>query len=157
MGRAVLGLLESETSSRIIVLITDGDERGGNVSALEAAQVAADNGIRIYPVLVGREGPALVPTGRDGFIQRYEQREYPVDPALLQQVAEISEGHFFRAENREELEVTLEEIIGEFDKDAHQETIRLDREERFFPFVLAGFILIGLDQLLRYTFVRKYP
>ncbi|MBN1945449.1 MAG: VWA domain-containing protein [Bradymonadales bacterium] len=159
LGRAISGLIESPATSRIIILITDGDERGGNISAVEAARVAADEGIQIYPILVGREGPVLVPAERThfGFGQRYIQHEYPVDPELLEQIAQTSGGRFFRAENREELEGTLEEIIAEYEKTQMEDLIRQDREEAYFPFVLAGFLLIGLDLLLRFTLLRKFP
>lgn len=159
LGRAVLGLIDSETTSRIVVLITDGDERGGNLSALEAARVAGDEGIQIYPVLVGREGTVLVPSGRAdfNFRRQYVEREYPVDPELLQEVADLTGGRFFRAQNRESLETTLEEIIAEYEKTAHESSVDRQRDDVFFPFVLAGFAFVGLELLLAFGLLRKFP
>lgn len=150
---------EQQEESKIIVLITDGDERGGNMSAMEAAHIAADEGIEVYTILVGRDGPVLVPADRSsrGFGQTYVQREYPVDEDLLRQVAQVTGGEFFRAENRQALETTLEGIIEQYDKTAHEETIRHRRVDVYFGFVLAGFVLLGLELLLRYGPLRKFP
>lgn len=157
LGQAVAGLIDSNAESRIIILITDGDERGGNISALSAAQVAADQGIQVYPILVGREGQVLVPDPRRSFVQQYQVAEYPVDPDLLIEIANVTEGRFFRAENREELETTLEEIIAAYEKTDFEDLIRRHRYDVFYPFVWAGFFLIGLELFLSYAVLRKFP
>ena len=158
LGLAISGLIDADSKSKIIVLITDGDERGGNVSAVSAARVAEEQGIRIFPILVGREGPVLVPEERIyGFGVRYQVQEYPVDPELLREVAAITHGRFFRAENKEELETNLEEIISEFERDQFEEVIHHQRVDIFYPFVWAGFLFIGLELLLAYGVIRKFP
>ena len=85
LGLAISGLIDSDSESKVIILITDGDERGGNISAVASAEMASDNGIQIYPILVGREGPVYVPVQRAfGRGLRYDVREgYPVDAGLL--------------------------------------------------------------------------
>jgi Ca-activated chloride channel family protein len=145
--------------SRIIILITDGSERGGNFSALSAAQVAADQNIQIYPVLVGRQGQVLVPERSQlaGFGQQYSLREYPVDEELLRQLAEVSGGRFFRAENREELETTLEGIIGEYETQEYDELVTRQRDDVFYPFLWLAFFLLASDLFLRYAVIRKFP
>ena len=158
LGLAISGLIDADSESKVIVLITDGDERGGNMSAVSAARVAADQGIKVFPILVGREGPVLVPEERVyGFGVRYQVQEYPVDPDLLREVAAISDGRFFRAENKEELETTLEEIIGEFERDQFEEILHHQRIDIFYPFVWGGFLLIGLELFLAYGVMRKFP
>lgn len=150
---------EEDEPTRIIILITDGDERGGNISALESARVAADQGIQIFPILVGRQGTVLVPRrqGAYGFGMDYRDYEYPVDPELLEEIADLSGGEFFRAENRRQLQDTLDEILGEFERQQFEEMVYHDTEEAFFPFVWAGFLFIGLELLLRYGLMRKFP
>jgi Ca-activated chloride channel family protein len=160
LGKAVVGLIANEdenNESRIIILITDGDERGGNISAFSAAQVAGDEGIQIFPILVGRSGRVTVPAERSDFVPRYFEHEYPVDPELLQRIADETGGRFFRATDRESLETTLEEIIQEYDTIKFEDMVHHDREEVFFPFVWAGLFLIGLDLLISYGLLRRFP
>ncbi len=158
LGQAVTGLIDSDGESKIIILITDGDERGGNMSAVSTAQVAADQGIQIFPILVGREGPVLVPQQRVyGMGMRYDQREYPVDPELLAEVANLSGGEFFRAENREELETSLERILEAYERTRFEDMIQHQNEDVFYPFVWAGFFFLGFELFLLYGVVRKFP
>lgn len=160
LGQAIRGLMDSPADSRIILLITDGDERGGNISAVAAAQVARDLNIQIYPILVGREGPVLIPAGSShfGFGQSYQSTEYPVDPELLSEVASISGGQYFRAEDREALETTLEEIIEEYEKHQFENVMVIEnRDELYHYFVWAAFALIGLELFFRYVLIRKFP
>lgn len=158
LGQAVTGLIDSDGESKIIILITDGDERGGNMSAVSTAQVAADQGIQIFPVLVGREGPVLIPQQRVyGRGMRYDRREYPVDPELLAEVATLSGGQFFRAENREELETSLERILEAYERTRFEDMIQHQNEDVFYPFVWAGFLFLGFELFLLYGVVRKFP
>jgi len=159
IGQAVAGLLDTDGESNIIILITDGSERGGNISAIQAANVAADQGIQVYPILVGREGPVLVRTSRaSGFGTRYAQQQaYPVDVELLESVAEITEGQFFRAANRAELEGTLEDIIAEYEKTDFDELVHVERDDAYPPLLWAGFLLLGIELFLRYAYIRTFP
>ena len=87
-------------------------------AAIHAAETAQDEGIRIYSILVGREGTAMVPTGRrlaDGS-SRYRQENYPVDPDLLTDIAELTGGRFYRAAAPDELERDLNEILDELER-----------------------------------------
>jgi Ca-activated chloride channel family protein len=158
LAQAVNGLLDSTGESKIIVLITDGDERGGNISALSAAQVAADENIQIFPVLVGSQGDVLVPieTGA-GFGSRYQTTSYPVDPELLIEVAQTTGGRFFRAENRAQLDETLDTILEEYERTRFEDMIRREKADMYGPFLWAGFLLIGLELFLRYALLRKFP
>ncbi|CAN0491842.1 unnamed protein product, partial [Laminaria digitata] len=70
LGRAIAGLKDSDAKTRIVILITDGDRRGGNISPRQAAKIAADTGIKIFPILVGRDGASLVPASRNPFTGR---------------------------------------------------------------------------------------
>ncbi|MCA9564240.1 MAG: VWA domain-containing protein, partial [Myxococcales bacterium] len=157
MGPGVLGLMDSNSQSRVILLITDGDERGGNISAVDAARDAAAEGIQVYPILVGRPGQVLIPE-QYGSVVRYQTSDNSnVNPELLQDVARITGGEFFRASDREELETTLDGIIDDYEKDKFEDLIHIEREDVYDPFAWAGFLLLGLDLLFRYALVRRFP
>ncbi len=146
LGLGVRGLLDSGAKSRAIILITDGKQQGGNISPRHAAETAQDEGIRIYSILVGREGTAMVPTGRrlaDGS-SRYRQENYPVDPDLLTDIAELTGGRFYRAAAPDELERDLNEILDELERTQMEDVSSVLEVELFGAFALACVLLLGL-------------
>ncbi len=159
IGLSVRGLIGSEASSKAIILITDGKQQGGNISAMQAATLAAEEGIRIYPVLVGREGPTMAPTNRryrDGSIA-YQPQEYPVDPELLASIAEVSGGEFYRAENREELEQGLGDILDALETTVLEEISSVRRREVFTIPLWFALVCLLLNLSLEWVFIRRFP
>ncbi|MEQ1693346.1 MAG: VWA domain-containing protein [Gemmatimonas sp.] len=96
--------------SRVMVLLTDGENNRGAIDPRTAAQAAAAFGIRIYSIGVGSEGMAAVPVGRSLFGLRYENRPVKIDEALLTEVAATTGGRYFRAKDAEALQNIYEQI-----------------------------------------------
>jgi Ca-activated chloride channel family protein len=96
--------------SRVLVLMTDGENIRGAVDPRTAAQAAAQFGIRIYTVGVGTEGMAPVPVGRGLYGLRYENRPVRIDEALLTDVARSTGGRYYRARDSEALQRIYQEI-----------------------------------------------
>lgn len=96
--------------SRVMVLLTDGENNRGATDPRTAAQAAAAFGIRIYAIGVGTEGMAPVPVGRGLFGLRYENRPVRIDEALLTEIATASGGRYFRARDAEALQNIYEQI-----------------------------------------------
>ncbi|MGV3709130.1 MAG: VWA domain-containing protein [Gemmatimonas sp.] len=96
--------------SRVMVLLTDGENNRGATDPRTAAQAAAAFGIRIYAIGVGTEGMAPVPIGRGLFGLRYENRPVRIDEALLTEIATASGGRYFRARDAEALQAIYEQI-----------------------------------------------
>jgi Ca-activated chloride channel family protein len=96
--------------SRVLVLMTDGENNRGAVDPRTAAQAAAQFGIRIYTVGVGTEGMAPVPVGRGLYGLRYENRPVRIDEALLTDVARSTGGRYYRARDSEALQRIYQEI-----------------------------------------------
>ncbi len=159
MGRAVAGLKESEAKTKILILITDGDRRGGNISPRQATAMAQKLGIRIYPILVGKEGMTLVPAGRDLFSGRttYQRMEFPVNPELLQEMAETTGGRYYRAADGEALREDLHEILDEFERSRITDASNVEKRELFRPFVVAALLLLFAQFALQYTILRSFP
>ncbi len=96
--------------SRVVVLLTDGENNRGSIDPRTAAQAAAALGIRVHTVGVGSEGVAPVPVGRSVFGLRYENRPVRIDEALLGEIASGTGGRYFRARDAEALRRIYEQI-----------------------------------------------
>lgn len=96
--------------SKVLVLLTDGVNNRGAIDPRTAANAAAALGIRMYTIGVGSEGMAPVPVGRGVFGLRYENRPVEIDDALLQYVADVSGGRYFRARDGLALQRIYEQI-----------------------------------------------
>ncbi len=86
-----------ERGSRVVVLLTDGDNNRGQIEPLEAAAAARALGVRVYTIGVGRRGTAPVPIGRTRFGYQYANMEVNVNDELLEAMAEATGGLYFRA------------------------------------------------------------
>lgn len=161
LGRAVAGLKDSEARTKIVILITDGDRRGGNISPMEAAELAADQDIKVFPILVGNDGPTLIPVkvhslfGGQGV--RYREQKFPVNPQLLKDLADKTDGSFYRASDGEGLEKRLHDILDRFERTQLNDSATVRKTERFEPFLLAALLLFGLQFSARYTVLRPFP
>ena len=96
--------------SRVMVLLTDGENNRGAIDPRTAAQAAGAFGIRIYTIGVGSEGMAAVPVGRGLFGLRYENRPVKIDEALLTEIATNTGGRYFRAKDAQALQSIYEQI-----------------------------------------------
>src|SRR5436305_1419239 len=117
LATAVNRLRESDAKSRVVILITDGDNNSGNISPQQAAQIARDQGIKVYTILIGRGGRVPYPTGTDLFGRTlYEQVEIDVNPQLLEGIARTTGGAAYQATDRETLERGLAQVLDSLQK-----------------------------------------
>jgi Ca-activated chloride channel family protein len=96
--------------SKVLILLTDGVNNRGTIDPRTAAQAAAALGIRVYTIGVGSEGMAPVPVGRGVFGLRYELRPVELDEPLLEYIAQVSGGRYFRARDGLSLQRIYEQI-----------------------------------------------
>ncbi len=96
--------------SRVVILLTDGENNRGNIDPRTAAQAAAALGIRVHTVGIGSEGVAPVPVGRSVFGLRYENRPVRIDEPLLEDIARATGGRYQRARDAEALRNTYRTI-----------------------------------------------
>lgn len=159
-------LRESEAKSRVVILITDGDNNAGQVSPMEAANIARDLGVKVFPIMVGRECdrpdgcPVPYPTGRRDIFGRptYGKVVIPVDPALLRDIADTTGGVFYVATDRASLEGNLEDVLHRLEKSRLVEGRQLANvTEAFGLFLLPAFVAVVLDLLLGATVLRRFP
>ena len=103
-------LKDAPGKSRVMVLLTDGENNRGAIDPRTAAQAAARVGVKIYTIAAGREGFAPVPVGRGLYGLRYENLPVKIDEPLLTDVARTTGGRYFRARDAQALERIYQEI-----------------------------------------------
>jgi Ca-activated chloride channel homolog len=156
LATAVNRLREAPGKSKVILLLTDGENNRGTVDPRTAAAAAAALGIKVYTIGVGTEGEAPVPTGRglSGF--RYEMLPVRIDEPLLRDIAATTGGRYFRAKDSEALARIFQQIDG-LEKTPIQVTRYVKYDEIAKPLVLVGLLLLGLELLLGATLVVRTP
>ncbi len=159
IATAVNRLRDSDARSRAIVLITDGDNNSGQISPLEAAEIARTFGIRVFPILVGKGGRVPYPVGVDVLGRPiYERREFPVNPGLLREIARVTGGTYANATDRETLQHGLQSVLDRMEKTKMLEADATSRAAELFPGALRpAFWLAAFALLLATTRLRTFP
>ena len=151
IATSVNRLKNSEAKSKIIILLTDGMNNRGNIDPLTAAKVSRTLGVKIYTIGVGSEG--LAPIKIDGNIVMAETH---IDEETLKEVSRITNGYYYRAKNKSELQGIYSEIDKlETSKITYNEWIEYD--EKYMSFLKAGFIFLLISFVLDRTFLRRLP
>ena len=156
VASAVNRLRDSEAKSKVIVLLTDGENNAGRISPENAAQAAKALGIRIYTVGAGKNGMVKFPVQGPFGGTQYIRQPSKIDEPTLIQMAKTTDGLYFRAEDMGE----LENIYAEIDK-LEKTEIEIQQytrfEERFAPFLIAALLLLGLEKVLALTRFGRLP
>ena len=149
-------LKDKEAKSKLVVLLTDGDNNAGRVTPLTAAEAAKALGIKVYTIGSGTRGnapyPFVDPFGRTVY------RQIPVefDEQSLQQIAAMTGGSYFRATDTQSLQRIFEEI-DQLEK-SRVEVQKVAQYRDLFPwFVLVGTVLLAAETLLGQTVWRRLP
>jgi Ca-activated chloride channel family protein len=155
LATAVNRLRNSKSPSKVIILLTDGVNNQGSIAPMTAAEIAKTFGIRVYTIGVGTRGMAPYPV-QTPFGTQYQDMEVEIDEPLLQQIAQLTGGKYFRATNNQK----LREIYKEIDR---MEKTRVEvkeykkREEEYFKFGLAAFILLLGSLVIRQGYMMSLP
>jgi Ca-activated chloride channel family protein len=158
LATAVDRLKDSETKSKIIILLTDGSNNKGNVTPEKAAEMASRANIKIYSILVGKSGKVPYPTGKDlsGRVI-YDYVDNSVNPDLLKKIANETKAKFYSAQNREELEQDLYDIIDHLEQSTFHESHFSELPSHYHPFLIFAFFLLIFEFLLRVTKFKRFP
>tara|TARA_A100000171_G_C2140385_1_gene155005 strand:+ start:13729 stop:14730 length:1002 start_codon:yes stop_codon:yes gene_type:complete len=156
LATAVNRLKESTAKSKIIILMTDGENNSGFIDPKIASELAVEFGIKVYTIGLGTKGMALSPIGikRDNTFQ-YGMQQVNIDEALLKEIATVTEGQYFRATSTTKLNEIYEEI-NKLEKTDIEELKYKSYDEKYRPLVILALILLGLEWLLRYTVFRSF-
>ena len=153
---AVDRLRGAKAKSKVIILLTDGDSNAGVVDPREAARIAAESGIRLYTIGIGRNGMVPVPQ-EDEFGNRVlVPAQFRIDEELLREMAETGHGRYFHASDSEGLAQVYAEI-DKLEKSQLEETKYSEYTELFRWFAAPGLALILLVGVLTETRFRSLP
>lgn len=155
LATSVIRLKDSEATSKVVILLTDGVNNAGFVDPLTAVEAAIEHNVRVYTIGVGKQGLAPFPVQTMAGVQ-YRNMEVEIDEELLKQIAQQTGGKYFRAVNNEALELVYEEI-DRLEKSKIEVSRFTRKTEEFHLFLLIGGFLFLLELLLRYTLVRSIP
>jgi Ca-activated chloride channel family protein len=157
IGAAAARLRRSDAKSKVIILLTDGDSNAGLVSPDYATHLATTVGAKIYTIQIGNEDEVDVEDGTDLFGQPiYTRRRYPVNPALLQNMARDTGGVAFIATDGKALADSMHAVLDHLERTRFESSVA--QYEDLFAFLLVpGVGLIALDALLRAFLLRRFP
>ncbi|GAB6012423.1 vWA domain-containing protein [Viscerimonas tarda] len=155
LANAVNRLKDSKSQSKVVILLTDGSNNRGQIAPLTAAELAKSYGIRVYTIGVGSQGmaptPVMTPYG-----QRIQNMPVEIDEKTLTEIAGITGGNYYRAENNQK----LAEIYGEIDS-MEKYLISVNKvtkkQELYFPFALLALALVIIELTIRRTLLRSIP
>lgn len=155
LATAVNRVKDSEAISRVVILLTDGENNRGEVAPMTAAEIAKTFGIRVYTVGVGSMGTAPYPV-QTPFGTELREMEVKIDEPLLTEMANITGGKYFRATSNKKLEEIYKEIdqLEKSKIDVHQFS---RRSEEFLKFAIIGAFLLLASLFLRTTLFRNIP
>lgn len=156
LATSVDRLKESKSKSKVVILLTDGENNRGFIDPLTAAEIAQTFGIRVYTIGVGTMGRAPYPFKTRSGQTVMQDVEVKIDEDLLKQIAEMTGVKYFRATN----ERSLRDIYGEIDK---LEKTKINvatsqkKHEHFHPYAAMALLIISIETLLRFTLLRTWP
>ncbi len=155
LATSVKRLSQSKAKSKVIILLTDGQNTAGKISPLNAAELAKDNKIKVYSIAVGRDGRVPFPQ-KTMFGWRKVHMQLEVDEETLKEIAKITEGRFFKASSTE----TLKEVyrtIDEMEKTEVKINEFAEYKEMFVSFLIPAIILLLAAWLLQRTVFLRIP
>ena len=155
LGTSVDRLRTSKSKSKVVILLTDGENNGGLIDPQTAKEIAKAFQVKVYTIGVGTDGYAPQPVNTPmGVVM--QQGKVSIDEKLLKQIANETGGKYFRAKDNAGLTGIYDEI-NSLEKSKVEISSRTRYTEKFFPFVIAALALLFLEMLLKFTVFRKFP
>ena len=152
LATAISRLKDSDAISKVIILLTDGINNSGSVDPYTAAEMAKLFGIRVYTIGVGSYGTAPYPV-QTPFGTQIQQMKVEIDEKLLQNIANSTDGKYFRATSTQKLDEVYQEI-DKLERSKIEVTEFSRLHEEFYPLVAWALALLLLEFLLRKTIFR---
>lgn len=156
LATSVERLKNSTVKTRIVILLTDGENQGGLLDPNAAKEIARSMGIKVYTIGMATEGFAAAPLQSDDGQVTLRKQKVNINEELLRDIAAATGGLYFRARDN----ASLQNIYAEIDKleKSKVQIMTLKRfREKYFPFAVAAGIFLLLEIILRYTVFKKFP
>ncbi|HQA42875.1 MAG TPA: VWA domain-containing protein [Verrucomicrobiota bacterium] len=156
LSAALNRLRDLQAKSRIVILMTDGQNNAGKVPPATAAEAAQALGVKVYTIGVGTRGKAPMPYIDPFGYKRYQQIDVDIDEDTLRQIAQRTGGTYYRATDT----AKLREIYDEIDRleKTEVEAKKFQRFKELFPWLaLPAFLLLMIEIILSQTVWRRLP
>ncbi|MDR0824879.1 MAG: VWA domain-containing protein [Prevotella sp.] len=155
LANSVNRLKNSESKSRVVILLTDGSNNAGQIAPLTAAELAASYGIRVYTIGIGSRGTSVA-----RIMTPYGMQTMNVsgdfDERTLTEIASITGGTYFRATDNTSLGGIYDEI-DQMEKSHISVNTVTKKKELYLPFAIIALALVGFEIILRRTWLRNIP
>lgn len=155
LSTSVDRLRNSKTKTKIVILLTDGENNGGLIDPKTAKEIAKAFGIKVYTIGVGTDGLAPQPVQTPLGVQM-QSVKVSIDEKLMKQIAEETGGKYFRAKDNEGLS-GIYETIDQLEKSKVEITTTTKFTDKFLPFAIGAAFFLLLEILFRYLVFRKFP
>lgn len=142
---------ESDSKSKVLILLSDGDNTAGNIDPITAANLATAYDIKMYSIAIGKEGK--VPFGKD-FFGRPRMVDNTMDETTLREIARIGEGEFFRVGDNEALEKVFN-LIDTYEKAEIQETRYKDTQDYYRNYLKWALLFLIIWMSTKSTFITN--
>lgn len=142
---------DSDSKSKVLILLSDGDNTAGNIDPITAAELARSFNIKIYTIAIGKEG--RVPFGKD-FFGRTRYVENTLDETNLRKIAEIGDGEFYRVSDNEALENVFA-LIDQYEKAEIKETRFKDTQDYYMIYLTWAMVFLISWIGLKSTFIAN--
>jgi Ca-activated chloride channel family protein len=156
LSTAINRLRELKSKSKIVILMTDGQNNAGKIAPLTAAEAAQALGVKIYTIGIGMRGQAPMPVYMGGQKVGYQMMPVDIDEDTLTKIADMTGGKYYRADNAE----NFQKIYAEIDKleKSEAEIKKYTQFTELFPFLIApGLGIVLIELVLKNTIMRRLP
>ncbi|WP_462254116.1 vWA domain-containing protein [Ferruginibacter sp.] len=155
LSTSVDRIRNSKGKSKVIILLTDGENNGGLIDPKTAKEIAKAFAVKVYTIGVGTDGYAPQPFNTPLGVQM-QNVKVTIDEKLMKEIASETGGKYFRAKDNDGLTNIYTEI-DRLEKTKVEISTLTRYTEKFFPFVMAALALLLLEVILRFTVFRKFP
>ena len=156
LATAINRLRESDAKSKVIILLTDGVNNRGEIAPVMAAEIAKEQGIRVYTIGVGSRGTAPTPAIDMFGNMTFVQAKVEIDEKTLQEIADATGGRYFRATDNEKLRAIYDEI-NRLEKSKVEVADFTTYTEEYLRWVLAALALLAVEFLIRTLILKRIP
>jgi Ca-activated chloride channel family protein len=148
-------LKDSEAKSKVVILLTDGENNRGEIAPITAAEIAKTYGVRVYTIGVGSIGTAPYPVQTPFGLQLHDI-EVKIDEKTLQEIANITDGKYFRATNNKTL-IEIYKAIDLLERSKIENKEFSKKNEEYRHYAIGALILALFAMILQFVVFRHIP
>ncbi|MBL7665508.1 MAG: VWA domain-containing protein [Bacteriovoracaceae bacterium] len=155
LGLAVARAVDTETKNKVIVLLTDGVSNVGNMSPLQAAELAQKYKIKVYTIALGTDDDARIPVPGGVFGTRYQVIPGgSIDVKTLETISQMTGGKAYVAKSEQALQEILDDIQ-QLEKTKIESQGQIVYQEKYYQYLVIGIVLLMLIELLRRFYLKE--